>query len=122
MPDGSYINAFELGACQLAKEMNDIINTPSRYYDYHRWHGHYSFHNPTEDEYRDTICSLCAILNNKTRRSQRTTYKRITKWWNGYDQDYPFLYPPEFVPQEKYSGTGFVGFLKNLYDHFFVDV
>lgn len=122
MPDGIYINAYELGPEELAKEISDIINNPARYFDFHKWHGHYSFHNPTEDAYRDTICGLCATLNNKTRRNQRTVYKRITKWWNGYNEDYPFYYPPELLPQEKFTGTGVVGFFKNLYDYFFVDV
>lgn len=86
MPDGIYLNAQESGARELAKEMNDIIRNPLKYYNFFKWHDHYSFHNSDEDNYHDAICGFCALLNNKTRRGQRITYKYITKWWNGENE------------------------------------
>lgn len=82
MPDGIYLNALTLGVKGLAKEMNDIIHNPRRYFDFFKWHGHYTFHATSDDEYHYEICGLCATLNNKTRSEQRTVYSNITAWWN----------------------------------------
>lgn len=87
MPDEIYLNAHELGARGIAKEMDDIIRDPKRYYNFFKWHGYYSFHNSDEDKYNEAVCGFCALLNNRTRRDQRTAYKYITKWWNGVDEE-----------------------------------
>lgn len=82
MPNGIYLNALTLGVQELAKEMNDIILEPRRYYDFFKWHGYYTFQHTADDEYRDAVCGLCAVLNNKTRKEQRRVYSNITEWWN----------------------------------------
>lgn len=82
MPDGIYLNALTLGVKGLAKEMNDIILNPQRYYDFFKWHRYYTFHQTADDEYHFQVCGLCAMLNNKTRREQRTVHRYITEWWN----------------------------------------
>lgn len=86
MPDEIYLNAQEFGAQGLAKKMDDIIRDPQIYFNFFKWHGYYSFLNSDEDNYHDAICAFCALLNNKTRRDQRTAYKYITKWWNGENE------------------------------------
>lgn len=86
MPDGMYLNANILGAHILAKEMNDIIKDPKRYFNFFKWHRYYSFHNSDEDNHHDAVCGFCALLNNKTRRNQKTVHKYIAKWWNGYNE------------------------------------
>lgn len=88
MPDGIYLNANKLGVRALAKEMNDIIKDPERYFNFFKWHGYYSFHNSDEDNHRDAVCGFCTLLNNKTRRNQKTTYKYIAKWWDGFNDQY----------------------------------
>lgn len=82
MPDGIYLNALTLGIKGLAKEMNDIILKPQRYQDFFKWHGYYTFHQTADDEYHYAVCGLCAMLNNKTRREQRTVHSLIAEWWN----------------------------------------
>lgn len=82
MPDGIYLNALTLGVKGLAKEMNDIIHNLQRYYDFFKWHGYYTFHMTADDEYRNEVCGLCAMLNNKTRRGQSPAHRYIAEWWN----------------------------------------
>lgn len=79
MPKEIYIDARESGARELAKQMIDIINDKERYYDFFRWHGYYSFHDPADNLYDDTVCGLCALLNDQTRQR---VYTHITDWWN----------------------------------------
>lgn len=96
MPDEIYLNAQKLGAQGLAKEMDNIIRDPQRYFNFFKWHGYYSFHNSDEDNYHNAVCGFCAFLNNKTRRNQRTAYKYITKWWNGENE----VSLTDFIPAE----------------------
>lgn len=123
MPDGIYLNAQELGVRGLAKEMNDIIQEPMKYYNFFKWHGYYSFHNSDEDNYHDTVCGFCALLNNKTRRDQRTAYMYITKWWNGENEDSTNI--TKFMPAkvndmvEKPSSSDESGFISSLTDFLF---
>lgn len=86
MPEGIYLNANKLGVRKLAKEMNDIILDPQRYFNFFKWHGYYSFHKTGKDNNHDAVCRFCALLNNKTRRNERTVYKHMSKWWNGFNE------------------------------------
>lgn len=123
MPDYIYLNAQELGARELAKKMNDIILDPQRYFNFFKWHGYYSFHNSDEDNYHDAICGFCALLNNKTRRDQRTAYKYITKWWNGGNEEPSKV--TDFIPEEvndmgeKSSKSDESGFISSVSDFLF---
>lgn len=87
MPEGIYLDANKLGVQRLAKEMNDIIRNPQRYFNFFKWHGYYSFHESSKDKYHNAVCGFCALLNNKTRRNERTVYKYISKWWNGFNEE-----------------------------------
>lgn len=91
MPDGIYLNAKALGVEEVAEQMNDLIHNPPRYYDFFKWHSYYSFHDTDDDQYRNAVCGLCALLNNRTRRVQRTVYTNITEWWNSSVWDLLFF-------------------------------
>lgn len=83
MPHGIYLNARWLGVKKLAKKMNDIIHDHIRYYDFFKWHGYYSFHNIDDDLQHDVVCGLCALLNNKAHKGQRSLHKTtFSKFWN----------------------------------------
>lgn len=104
MPKGIYIDALGLKPRELAKQMKDIIIDKERYYDFFRWHGYYSFHDPADDLYHDAICGLCALLNDKTRQR---VYTHITNWWNVQGAEHLadtdlYLLPPDDSELTKY--------------------
>lgn len=82
MPDGMYLNARNYEVEELAKEINEIICNPQRYFDFFKWLNYYSFHSTEENNYYEAVCGMCALLNNMTRRNERTVYHHIIKWWN----------------------------------------
>lgn len=82
MPDGMYLNALNYRVEELAKEINEIINNPQRYFDFFKWLNYYSFHSTEEYNYYDAVCGMCALLNNRTRRNERTVYHHIISFWN----------------------------------------
>lgn len=120
MPEGIYLDAGKLGVKDLAKEMNDIIHDPPRYFDFFRWHGYYTFHNANEDDFYATVCGFCAMLNNETRKNQRTFYKNITKWWNewGHDRMHPTTVIKKVVQEEP---AGLMDILNKVYEYYFSD-
>lgn len=94
LPDGIYLDATKLGVEELAKEIYDSINDPQRYYDFFKWHGYYSFHEAAVDKYSYSVCELCAFLNKKKNKHERTVrvYENITDWWNvPIPGDFPFI-------------------------------
>lgn len=122
MPDEIYLNVKELGISGLAKKMDSIIKDPLKYNKFFKWHSYYSFHNPEEDNHHDAVCGLCALLNNKTRRAQRASYKYITKWWNEENTDYSNISrstysiqdPPDFMPTEVTGKVEFEAFSEQV--------
>lgn len=87
MPDGIYLNAKALGQEQLAWKMNELIKDKEKYYDYFRWHEHYSYHHASESADTDPLCAFCAFLNDVNKRSERQVYARFSLWWNENLQD-----------------------------------
>ncbi|XP_049868714.1 alpha-(1,3)-fucosyltransferase C-like [Pectinophora gossypiella] len=81
MPDGAYLNAFELGAKKLAAEMKSIIDNKERYYNFFKWRNHYSYHDISEDSATDNYCRLCAALHANDTRA-KTEDIPFTDWWN----------------------------------------
>lgn len=71
------MDASNLQVEELAKQMNEIINDPQRYYDFFRWHGHYTF---DDTLHRYSVCELCYFLNNLNGTAH--VRKNILKWWN----------------------------------------
>lgn len=87
MPDGIYLDALKLGVEKLAKEMNDIINHPPRYYDLFKWHAYYSYHPTADDNYRKSVCAFCAYLNNNAKSYKKTVYTNVKQWWKASSED-----------------------------------
>lgn len=83
MPDGIYLNARLLQPEALAHQMSDIISNKNKYYNFFKWHRYYSFHETSHDNYRNEICTLCAILNNMRKGNVTSVYMDIDQWWNG---------------------------------------
>lgn len=82
MPDGIYLDANALGPRELAKKINDAVRNKKIYYEYFKWHRYYGFHDATESPDTDKICTFCAVLNNSSRRMEKTIVKNFAKWWN----------------------------------------
>lgn len=123
MPDGIYLNAVNYKADDLAREMNNIIQDSKRYLEYFKWHRHYSFHSTGENNYHEPVCGLCALLNNRTRRNQRTVYKRMTKWWNEgqIDKNVDVPIGMDLITDEEKSKAddNVEGFFSNLFNYMF---
>lgn len=81
MPDGIYFNALKIEPDQLAMEMNDMIRNRMSYYDMFRWHNYYKYHDPLSRPTTSGVCHLCAKLNDRRRKKEKTVYKNITKWF-----------------------------------------
>lgn len=82
MPDGIYLDACNLGPEEIAREINDSIKNMQKYYEYFKWHNHYSFHNAYAKADTDGVCEFCATLNNATRRNEITLLTNFSTWWN----------------------------------------
>ncbi|XP_047027974.1 alpha-(1,3)-fucosyltransferase C-like [Helicoverpa zea] len=75
LPPGSYINARERNATQIAEDMYKAITNPNIYENYFRWHNYYKYvKHPSEAD----ICKLCQVLN----EDKSSTYRSFRKWWN----------------------------------------
>lgn len=97
MPEGIYLDALKLGVERLAKEMNDIINHPPRYYDFFKWHAYYSYHATAENKYRESVCAFCAFLNKNTNVYKKTIYNNVKEWWKKFSEDDTI--PEESLPK-----------------------
>ena len=82
MPDGTYLTARMNNIRMLAKEMANIINDKQKYYEFFKWHNHYSYHNPRESRDTDVHCKLCELVNNQQKYIKTSVYDDFTKWWN----------------------------------------
>lgn len=84
MPPGSYLDASFLGHGALAAIMNDAIINKEKYYDYFKWHNHYSIHAANESADSDEICAFCGYLNDKKRSYTRSVYTHLNRFWLYY--------------------------------------
>lgn len=82
MPDGIYLDARELGSKKLAERMHEIINDREKYYNFFRWHNHYSFHQPEEDPETDIYCKFCEKMNDMDFMTRSTVLNHVREWWN----------------------------------------
>lgn len=85
--------------------MSDIIRYKDKYYNFFRWHRHYSFHETSHDNYNDEICTLCAMLNNVTKGNVTSVYMDIHQWWNGSPDVAHWSEPQEAVVTEEIVQT-----------------
>lgn len=121
MPDGIYLDARSLGPAELAKEMIDIMYNKTRYYDFFRWHGYYSFHYTGENDFHYEICGLCDILNNQTRIKEKTVI-RTNLWWNEWYYGIPDTTEGLIrliIDEEKPKSSGVSGLVSNIYNYLF---
>ncbi|XP_038221305.1 alpha-(1,3)-fucosyltransferase C-like [Zerene cesonia] len=79
VPEGSYLNARELGPKKLAQAISDIIANKSRYYDFFRWRNHFVYKGTDEVD----VCHLCDMLNNEQKVNEMTVWQDFRVWWNG---------------------------------------
>ena len=82
MPDGIYLTAQQSRIRELAKEMVDIINDKQKYYEFFKWHNHYSYHEPRESRDTDVYCKLCELVNSQENNLRTSVYEDFSQWWN----------------------------------------
>lgn len=87
MPEGIYLDATVLEPKEMAERINKIIIDKNQYYEFFRWHDHYSYHFSGENRYSEELCRLCAFLNNSANKT--STYENITEWWNVNSPPWP---------------------------------
>ncbi|CAH2264246.1 jg22485 [Pararge aegeria aegeria] len=80
LPPGSYLNARELGAKELARQMSEIIAVGSKYHDFFRWRNHYVYKETSSEE---DICKLCEMMNDEDKVSEVSVWEDFRTWWNG---------------------------------------
>lgn len=85
MPDGIYLNAQTVTEKELVKQMVDIINDKEKYYDFFRWHNHYTYHNSSDSPKTDHFCNFCKKINNPDFMNRATLRKNLVGWWNGWN-------------------------------------
>lgn len=125
LPDGIYLNAYTLGPVKLAQTIAKVISNKKYYYDFFKWHGYYSFHNTEEDDFRQQICGLCTLFNNKTIMTTKTIY-HTNVWFNEWYDGPPAPYVNDsnlvinVVDEHNKNTTDFSGFVSNLYNYVFV--
>lgn len=78
LPPGSYLNAQQQSPEDLAKIMNNLINSPKEYSRYFNWKYYYTYHSP---EAIENVCRVCAALNNRTMVENTTVYNHFRSWW-----------------------------------------
>ncbi|XP_023948539.2 alpha-(1,3)-fucosyltransferase C-like [Bicyclus anynana] len=82
MPDGSYLDARELGPAKLADKMYNLIQNPDLYAEYFRWRNHYSFHSRYDSPDTDDFCRYCAMLNDEELVKSTSIYEDFRHWWD----------------------------------------
>ncbi|XP_047024591.1 alpha-(1,3)-fucosyltransferase C-like [Helicoverpa zea] len=85
MPDGMYLNARSLTVEELVKQMVNIINDKEKYYDFFRWHNHYTYHYAGDTPDTDYYCEFCRKINDDKFMSRVTIKNDFAKWWNGWN-------------------------------------
>lgn len=98
MPDGIYLNANVLQPYELADQMVEIMNDKNKYYDFFKWHDHYSFHFAGENGYREKYCELCAYLNKNSNKSSIIGF--VAEWWNEEQPPWPTPDAPVYVQSD----------------------
>ncbi|XP_047520159.1 alpha-(1,3)-fucosyltransferase C-like [Pieris napi] len=79
LPEGSYLNAIELGPRRLAELMDEIILNKTLYYNFFKWQNHYKYKSADHVN----ACRLCEQLNNDKKLKNRTVWSVFREWWNG---------------------------------------
>lgn len=116
MPNGIYLDANILPPSVMAERMNKIINDTKTYYEFFKWHDHYSFHFSGEDRYSGEMCKLCTFLHNS--KNKTSIYLNIAEWWNEGSPAWP---PDTMIPLTTIGlpeQSGLEKFITNILDFF----
>lgn len=81
MPKDIYLDANALEPEELAKTINDTIHNKEKYYNFFKWHGHYSYHHPSESADSDEVCALCAFLNDEKNMYKSRDHINVRDFW-----------------------------------------
>ncbi|KPJ13478.1 Alpha-(1,3)-fucosyltransferase C [Papilio machaon] len=79
LPPNTYFDALQMKPQELANTIAQLITTPEQYGQYFWWKSQYTYAHP---QTMDTVCAVCAALNNKTMMETRTVYDDFRIWWN----------------------------------------
>lgn len=112
MPEGIYLDANVLSPYQMADRMHEIIKDKKKYYEFFKWHDHYSFHNTGENRYHEELCRLCALLN-KT-RNQTSILDHLVEWWY---EEHPIWPTMATTPISEAQQNAVEKFLTNVLDY-----
>ncbi|XP_045505278.1 alpha-(1,3)-fucosyltransferase C-like [Colias croceus] len=77
LPEGSYLDAINLGPKKLAETIFDIMGNKTRYYEFFRWRNHYVY----RDADHLNACRLCEMMNRNL--EEKSVWKYFRTWWNG---------------------------------------
>lgn len=103
MPQGIYLDATILTPEEMANTMNDVIKNTSKYYEYFKWHDHYSFHFSGENRFSAEVCRLCTFLNNETLMNQTSVYDNMSEWWYEEWPTWPTATPVSIITEPVYE-------------------
>lgn len=83
MPHGIYLSVKNnhKSVVKLVNQMVESIGDKNKYYDFFKWHNHYSYHSPEETADIDPYCLFCSFLNNID-YSKVSVVESFSKWWN----------------------------------------
>ncbi|CAD0199465.1 unnamed protein product [Chrysodeixis includens] len=85
LPDGSYLNAKELGIYALAAKIDELIKNPDMYAEYFRWTNHYTYHKTIDSIETNEYCKMCEVLNDEEAVKNKTVITEFTEWWEAYE-------------------------------------
>lgn len=82
MPDGIYLDARKTPIPKLAFMMVSLMGDKEAYYNYFKWHNHYSYHHVADSSESNPYCKFCALINDEKRFQNISMYPNFTDWWN----------------------------------------
>nr|XP_049699906.1 alpha-(1,3)-fucosyltransferase C-like isoform X1 [Helicoverpa armigera] len=82
MPDGIYLTITNDTVSAVAEKMVEIIYDKEKYYEYFKWHNHYSYGDGQEAPETDPYCNLCKLINDDDKFFTTSAYNNFGKWWS----------------------------------------
>ncbi|KPJ13477.1 Alpha-(1,3)-fucosyltransferase C [Papilio machaon] len=77
LPPNTYLDALQMRPKELADTIVHLMISPEQYIQYFWWKSQYTY-----AQTMDSVCAVCAALNNKTMMETRTVYDEFRIWWN----------------------------------------
>uniref|UniRef100_A0A2A4J738 Fucosyltransferase n=1 Tax=Heliothis virescens TaxID=7102 RepID=A0A2A4J738_HELVI len=82
MPDGIYLTITKDTVREVAQNMVNIINDKEQYYEYFKWHNHYTYSDGQDSPETDPYCNLCLLINDDDKFLRTSVYNNFGEWWN----------------------------------------